>query len=243
MGSYDVGLAHFARMRERLEPWAASDALAQAWLAMPASHRGVVSAEPWSALQSGKRAREAFLRAGHSNGRLLAELMIGVNAHLLGAYDEALASFALTSGVNLSSTSAIGAYYEIASLLDLSDLTGAEDKARQLSLARRLGTRLHTHLAEDPDEAEDAGEAEGFPDADDAEGACTGWPPEPPEPPEPLQAAAARLAVVASAASPTRVRVLMRFKYDHSPPSGTSHSVLHPISTAYPLVLHTGRRW
>jgi len=132
MGAYDRGSSHFARMQERLGPLAEQDSLAKAWLAMPASHSGLVRGEAWLALQGGKRARDAFQRAGHSNGRLLAEIMVGINAYLLGAYSEALASFQLTSGVNLSSTSAMGAYYEIATWLALGDIDRAAQKSQQL---------------------------------------------------------------------------------------------------------------
>jgi tetratricopeptide (TPR) repeat protein len=124
-----------SRIHELVDPVAAHNPIARAWLNRAHAHREAwANEDPEAGLAFAEAARASFLEADHTRGVLLAQVFIGMNAWLLGDVERAEAELRATRaiGENLGPASSLRTLLYIEVLCDRGALDEAEREARAM---------------------------------------------------------------------------------------------------------------
>ncbi len=145
------------RIHEIVTKGADRDPIARAWMSIAHTHReACAGCDPWSGLAWADAARGAFSEAGHRRGVLFADVMIGMNAWMLGALERAESALRATLVVDeeLGLLSSNRTFYFLSVLAETGNLDeGVREAERMIDAGKARGfvleeARGHWALAE-----------------------------------------------------------------------------------------------
>ena len=135
-GEFALAASCLQRLHDIVEPVAAYNPVARAWLNRAHAHREAwVNEDPWAGLRYSEQTRDCFQEANHNRGALDGQVFIGMNAWYLGDVDRAEKELraTLAIGDDLGLVSSLRTLTFIQVLCARGELEEAEREARALA--------------------------------------------------------------------------------------------------------------